>query len=211
MATTVSKKATVSMDYVSMIENHYRELNVRYVDESSNPDDPFVPRVYLGREAYRKSGSVYSQSAYIIEFFREIKHNGKIYHWMRDYHCGRECIFCEDGRFNYGKPEVLLDDVSVRHPEAYGLTDSNVFITVPLLEEPEADTVNTNCDKSADVDVRCEMCGKVYVKYPADYFAELKSRGSVYFMCEPCHKKYKSAWIEREKQYRTHDGRQKRW
>ncbi len=63
----------------------------------------------------------------------------------------------------------------------------------------------------ADVSVKCEVCGKAYATYPEDYVSELESRGNVSFMCKSCYDSRNAAWVEREKQYRTPDGRQKRW
>lgn len=62
----------------------------------------------------------------------------------------------------------------------------------------------------ADVSVNCENCGRAYATHDESYVAEIRSRGTHNFLCRDCIGRRDAAWAEREKQYRTPDGRQKR-
>ncbi len=59
--------------------------------------------------------------------------------------------------------------------------------------------------------ISCEVCGRVYMTAQEGYYKERKALKHVTFMCDSCYKKRNAEWAEREKQYRTPDGRQKRW
>jgi len=54
--------------------------------------------------------------------------------------------------------------------------------------------------------VKCKVCGKEYAEYEKAYVEEMQGRGT--FMCKPCYNKRSAGWAEREKRYRTADGRQ---
>ena len=121
MATRVLNYATVVMDYEKMLRDYYRTARIS-----------LVPRVYFGSEAVVKPEDMDSSGLYILEFFREIHHNGRVYHWILDYGRSRMCLFRDDGAFSKGVDETSLDGILVKNPFKYDVTKSNIHIHIPL-------------------------------------------------------------------------------